>query len=178
MSLVLLFDTETSGLVRNSLVPLERQPAPIEFFGHIVDDASGEILEELEFFANPGFTIDPVITQITGIKPEQLVNEKPFRHYVPQVKTLIEKSDLVVAHNLSFDKAIIDFACKRCGVEVNWPRLCCSVQETEWIKSHRLKLTDLHEELFGEPFVGAHRARVDVEALTRCYLELRRRGDL
>jgi len=52
------------------------------------------------------------------------------------------------------------------------------VQETEWIKGHRLSLSALHEELFGEPFSGAHRARVDVDALTRCFNELRQRGDI
>ena len=63
-------------------------------------------------------------------------------------------------------------------IECEWPRLCCTVENTEWLHGHRLSLSALHEELFGEPFSGAHRARTDVAALTRCYLELVKRGDL
>src|SRR5690625_5311649 len=33
-------------------------------------------------------------------------------------------------------------------------------------------LTELHEKLFGEPFAEAHNATADVEATTRCFLEL------
>ena len=33
-------------------------------------------------------------------------------------------------------------------------------------------LTDLHQKLFGEPFKEAHNASADVEATTRCFLEL------
>src|SRR5699024_4576389 len=36
-------------------------------------------------------------------------------------------------------------------------------------------LTELHEELFDEPFAEAHNATADVEATTRCFLELVRR---
>ena len=33
-------------------------------------------------------------------------------------------------------------------------------------------LTQLHEKLFGEDFDAAHNASADVEATTRCFLEL------
>src|SRR5690606_22933663 len=36
-------------------------------------------------------------------------------------------------------------------------------------------LTELHEFLFAEPFLEAHNATADVEATTRCFLELLRR---
>lgn len=177
--IAMVFDTETSGLVKNSLVPLNGQPSVIEFFGQLVDSEDGRIIKELEFFCDPGFTIDPVITRITGITAEQLVSEKPFNHYSAAVREMINESEAVVAHNLSFDMAIIDYACARCNDKPLWPeRRICTVEQTEWMKGHRLSLSALHEELFGEPFAGAHRARVDVQALTRCFLELVKRGDL
>jgi DNA polymerase III subunit alpha len=37
-------------------------------------------------------------------------------------------------------------------------------------------LTELHSHLFGEPFAEAHNATADVEATTRCFLELIRIG--
>ena len=36
-------------------------------------------------------------------------------------------------------------------------------------------LTDLHQKLFGEVFAEAHNASADVEATTRCFLELLRK---
>jgi DNA polymerase III epsilon subunit-like protein len=182
--LAFIFDTETTGLVKNSLVPLNSQPRIIEFFGHTVDDESGEVVNEIEFMCDPGIQISDEITRITGIKQENLKGAKPFRFYASQILDAIAKADAVVAHNLSFDKWLVECEIVKSEIclpegKVPWPsRLICTVEQTEWIKSHRLSLSALHEELFGEPFKGAHRARIDVQALTRCYLELRKRGDL
>ncbi len=178
--LAFIFDAETTGLVNNSLIPLDNQPRIIEFFGHLVDDETGEVIEELEFMCDPGVPIDHVITRITGIKQEQLDGQKPFSYHTIDMHRMIVKADAAVAHNLSFDMALLAFEFERDNkAVVNWPkRLICTVEQTEWMRGHRLSLGALHEELFGEPFAGAHRARHDVEALTRCYLELRKRGDL
>lgn len=40
------------------------------------------------------------------------------------------------------------------------------------------KLIELHEKLFGETFVDAHDARVDVKACARCFFELKKRNVL
>lgn len=173
-----IYDVETTGLVKNSLVPLDSQPRVIEFFGHLVDD-EGDVKEEIEFFCDPGIPLDPVITRITGIKEEQLKGQKPFSSHAGMICRMISEAEAVVAHNLSFDMALVEADCQRSNVPVFWPkRLICTVEQTEWIKGHRLSLGGLHEELFGEPFTGAHRARTDVMALTKCYLELRKRGEV
>lgn len=176
---VFVFDTETTGLVKNSLVPLASQPRIIEFFGHTVDDETGEVLSEIEFMCNPGIPLPTFIIQKVGIKQEEVDDQPPFSAHAAQICEAVSVVDAVVAHNLSFDLALVEADCERAGCQPVWPaRLICTVEQTEWLKGHRLSLTDLHTELFGEPFKGAHRARVDVEALTRCYLELRKRGDL
>lgn len=176
---VFIFDTETTGLVKNSLVPLDKQPRIIEFFGHTVDDETGDVLNEIEFFCDPGIPIEPIITRITGIKQEQLTGQKPFSSHRLDIQKAIDEADAVLAHNASFDLHLVECEFQRCnGSVIRWPRKICTVEQTEWIRSHRLSLTALHEELFGEGFPAAHRARTDVEALTRCYLELKRRGDI
>jgi DNA polymerase-3 subunit alpha len=178
MKRTLIFDTETTGLVGNSLLREAHQPRVIEFFGNVVD-AKGKVTDELEFFANPGIPIPPIITRITGITSETLVGEKPFRENAEAVKSLLWSCDSVVAHNLSFDMAIIDFEMKRMELDCDWPDIrICTVEQTEWFKGHRLNLQALHEHLFDEGFEDAHRARNDVNALTRCFNELRERGDI
>lgn len=177
MERALIFDTETTGLIANSLVAERNQPRVIEFFGHIVHPDTGEIADELEFLCDPGIPLTAEITRITGIKPEDVAGRPRFAEFQPRVAELIASADAVVAHNLSYDWQMLNIEFMRCQAEASWPKVrICTVEETEWLKGYRLGLSALHEELFGEAFKGAHRARQDVEALTRCFLELRKRG--
>jgi DNA polymerase III epsilon subunit family exonuclease len=171
----LVFDTETTGLIKNMLPPLDRQPHIIEFFALSLDSAGNE-LEKFHYLFNPGVKFEEKITQITGITPDMLKNEKSFSVIAQHILELIEVHDEVVAHNLSFDKAMIDVEMKRCGKKVKWPSLICTIEATEYIKGYRLNLNALHEMLFDVEFKDAHRAENDVRALARCFNELRKMG--
>lgn len=174
----LVFDTETTDLISNSLLSEKHQPQIIEFCGLVYDDQAQE-LEGLEFFCDPGKPLPDEVTRITGIKAEDLRGAPRFEAVADRIVALIESADSVVAHNLSYDMAVVDFELARLGRRARWPAdRVCTVEQTEHLKGHRLKLADLHALLFGEPFAGAHRARVDVEALARCYHELVRRGEI
>lgn len=174
----LLIDSETTDLVPNSVLGERHQPRITEFFGHTID-VNGKVLHELEFMCNPGIKIPAAAKRITGITDEMLKDHPPFSHFKDAVLMLISQANAVVAHNLSYDKFVIDTELARCGSVAGWPSTqICTVEETEWYKGHRLNLGSLYEHLFGEPFAGAHRARQDVEALTRCFVELRKRGDV
>lgn len=179
---VFIFDTETTGLISNSMLPPEKQPFVIEFYGGLweaVPEEAPELFREVEFFAKPPVEIEEVITRITGITPEMLEGEKPFRDNLEAVLGIIAEADEVVAHNLSYDMAITNLEAVREGATISWPKVqTCTVEATEHLKGHRLNLSGLHEYLFGEPFAGAHRAKVDVEALAQCYFELVRRGEI
>jgi DNA polymerase-3 subunit alpha (Gram-positive type) len=171
----LVFDTETTGLVKNMLQPLDRQPHIIEFFALSLDSAGNE-LEAFHYLCNPKIKLEEKITEITGITSEMLKDEKPFSAIAQHILELIEVHDEVVAHNLSFDKTVVDVEMKRCGKKVKWPSLICTVEATEYMKGHRLNMNALHEMLFGVVFTGAHRAENDVRALARCFNELRKMG--
>ena len=89
---------------------------------------------------------------------------------------MIEGADEVVAHNLAFDKAMLDFEFMRLDTELKWPAMICTVEATRHLKGHRLNLMALYEMLFSERFTEAHRAENDVRALARCFLKLRENG--
>ena len=173
----LVFDTETTDLIKNKLQPLDKQPFIIEFFGLSLD-LEGNELCEYHFMFNPGFDISESVTSITKITNEMLVGKPKFGDHALEIKKIIEFHDEVVAHNLSYDKSIVDFEMKRAGLEVEWPDLVCTVEATEHIKGFRLNLNALHELLFGEGFTGAHRAENDVRALANCFRELRTTGSV
>lgn len=178
-----VFDTETSGLIPNSLLPLAQQPYITEFYGALVDLQSGKIIEELEFLCKIPIKLEPIITKITGLTDEMLESEQEYAAYDDEVRRFFGQTDAeaVIAHNISFDIGMVENETRRCGThrEFRWPkRRICTVEQTEWIKGHRLNLASLHTELFGESFPEAHRAKNDVSALIRCSSELYTRGDL
>ena len=174
----LIFDTETSGLRLPRLVPESKQPHIFEFYGCLVDESTWEIVEEFDELMKPPVPLVEKITKITTVTNEMIADKPPFKAYAEAIKALIEKADRVVAHNASFDVDMVNGEMSRLGMAVDWPEVVCTVEQTMHLKSHRLKLSDLHELLFGDSFKGAHRARVDVEALTRCYKQLRIDGEI
>lgn len=168
--IVTVFDTETTGLISSGLIPLERQPYVIEFCAITVDLSNKDSEPKLinDFLVKAPIPVSEKITEITNITNAMLENEKPFSEYIDRVMESLENCDAVIAHNLAFDKEIIDFEMKRNGQEIKWPRLICTVEQSMPLKGYRLSLADLHRELTGGIFEGAHRAKNDVEALVRC----------
>lgn len=177
-----IFDTETTGLVTNRKLKLKSQPHIIEFYGCLVDLKKGKVLSEINQLIKPPdpFLVTEEITRITGLKYEDLKDAPPFEDVAEKIITALEKAPVLIAHNLSFDKEMIEIEADRCwDQKIKWPkRLLCTVEQTIHIKGFRLNLSGLHEHLFGEKFEGAHRAKVDVEALTRCCVKLVKMGVL
>lgn len=175
---IFFFDTETTDLIGNSLLPENQQPRIIELYGAIIDTSQDFAkLDEIEFLCNPGVRITPEITKITGIKGEDVAEAPAIGRHLPAVAKILGKADAVSAHNLAYDFAVLNYEARRNDREMPWPRIkICTVQETEHIKGFRLSLSALHEHLFGEAFAGAHRARQDVEASIRCFRELHAQG--
>lgn len=177
--MALLFDTETTGLIDNRTVKLEKQPEIIEYYGCIASLRSGEIVDELDVLIRPSRpeVVTKEITRITGLTwDEHLHDKEPFAKQADKIFSQIQGAPIVIAHNLSFDKEMIDIESQRLNTKVKWPkRLLCTVEQTIHLKGFRLNLSNLHELLFGERFDGAHRAKVDVQALVRCAVELHKR---
>ena len=174
----LIFDTETTGLIENRSVKLTAQPHVIDFYAALVDLRTGEIEKEWDYLIKPPKPITAEITGITGITNEMVDGKPDFAHYAPFIKQAIQEAPLVIAHNLSFDKEMIDLEFERLGQVLTWPSLSCTVEATIHLKGFRLTLSALHELLFGQSFSGAHRAKHDVAALIRCAVELAKRGEI
>lgn len=171
-----IFDTETTGLIKNSAQPLAKQPHIIEFSGLLVDTETDEELGALDFLCDPGIAITAEITKITGITQAMVKGTKPFADRQKEVDAFFAQANAVAAHNLSYDQSMVEFEVARQGKLFAWPeRRICTVEATEHLKGHRLSLAALHELLFGETFADAHRAKNDVAALRRCFIELIKR---
>jgi DNA polymerase III subunit epsilon len=174
---VAVIDTE-SGLVNNSGIALDKQPHVIEFYGCIIDE-SGAVIRELGFLCNPEVPIEKDVVRITGITDAMVAKEKPFRERVEELQDFFLDADAVVGHNLFHDMSVLNFELQRCGVEpaLFWPEIkICTVECTEHLRGYRLSLSALHELLFNQGFSGAHRAKNDVAATVKIFIELVKRG--
>ena len=168
-----VFDFETNGLTRHPDAPLERQPKAIEFGGALVDE-EGEILDTLEVLIDPGVPLEPIITKITGLTDEDLKGQKTFPEVAPLLRAFFERADVMVAHNLPFDKSVLTYELRRHGLEQGWPwpaGQMCTVEEhvAEW--GRRPKLLELFEHYVGAPLAQTHRALDDVRALVTVCVE-------
>lgn len=172
------FDTETDGLVGAKVIRQERWPRIIELYAVMYDEE--EKIDEIDMLINPVRKIDKEIIGITGITNEMLEGQPLFPVAGERFRNFLSRSGEVLAHNLSFDKTVVDLEMMRLNVEpsIAWPRLICTVEASEHYLMRRLKLVELHEFLFQVPFASAHRARNDVEAMVKCFFEMKRRGDI
>lgn len=173
----LLLDTETTGLIENRTIKIARLPHLTEYYGCLADVDTGEVRSEVHHLVRPPIAIPEENERRTGITNEMVADCPPFAEVAPLVKEQIETAPLVIAQNLSFDMEMLGVEFERLGQQIAWPRKkICTVEQTVHLRGYRLNLSDLHENLFGERFEGAHRAKNDVLAMLRCVVELRKRG--
>lgn len=191
---VVLFDTETTGLLKPKVSDIHLQPQVIEYYGmKVIHRADGVIekIDEFETYLRPAKEFnESIITKITGIT-NAVINDAPsFFDIHKKLLEFYSGVGRIVAHNCAFDDAMVKNEYLRLATDeqitvdefndaiaqINSMKKLCTVQKTMFIQQRRLSLTNLHLELFEVPFEGAHRARGDVEALFRCYEELCKRG--
>ena len=187
----LIFDTETTGLPKRWDAPLtdfDNWPRCIQIAWQLHDEM-GNLIESQDYLVKPeGFNIPFDAEKIHGISTELAQEEGiSLQEVLKKFNVALEKTKFVVGQNVGFDLNIMGAEFLREGMEnslQDFPVLdTCTEKTAELCKLPggrygRFKLptlTELHEELFSEPFAEAHNATADVEATTRCFLELIRK---
>jgi len=186
--IVLAFDTETTGLIDNLLIPLERQPEVIEWAHMLVDLDKCDILDEWQTLIRPRLRTHKLneivgkekksITQMTGITDEMVANAPYFADVAERIIQAIDGAPAVLAHNASFDCDMINIELQRLQAEVRWPERICTIEQSNHYFGRRASLSELHQHLLGTPHEDAHRAMPDVQALVMIATEMRVKGDL
>lgn len=184
----LIFDTETTGLPRNYNAPVtdtDNWPRCIQIAWQLHDEL-GNLMEHQDYLVKPnGFNIPYDAERIHGISTE-LAQEQGIElgEVLAKFNEVLAKAKFVVGQNVGFDVNIMGCEFHRLGVSspmANMPVLdTCTEITADLLKipggrGGKFKLptlTELHQYLFGVPFAEAHNATADVEATTRCFLEL------
>ena len=189
----LIFDTETTGLPKRWDAPIsdtDNWPRAIQIAWQL-HDAMGHCINHQDYLIKPdGFNIPYDAEQIHGISTE-LAQEKgvPLQDVLEKFNEALGKAKFLVGQNVGFDINIIGcefFREDMANPIQELPVLdTCTEHTAELCKipggrGGKFKLptlTELHEFLFDEAFNEAHNATADVEATTRCFLELIRRQE-
>lgn len=165
---IVIFDTETTGLLKPDDAPLEDQPKVIEFYGVAINE-NFEILSELETFIDPQEPLTKEITRITGIKDSDVIGAPTFDGVASSINLLFKDADMAVAHNIAFDNGMMQVMYDRIGKEREMAvHQFCTVDALKPEYGRRIALGALYKKLFGSYF-KAHRAKNDVQALVRCF---------
>ena len=184
----LIFDTETTGLPRNWSAPItdtKNWPRCVQIAWQLHDEL-GNLIEHQDYLVKPeGFNIPFDAERIHGISTE-LVQEQgiSLQEVLEKFNSALSKTQFIVGQNLGFDINILGCEFHRMGIQSpmsSMPVLDTCTEVTASLlklpggRGGKFKwptLTELHNYLFGTPFSEAHNATADVEATTRCFLEL------
>jgi len=187
----LIFDTETTGLPKKFNAPVsdtDNWPRCIQIAWQL-HDAMGNLIEHKDYLIQPdGFNIPFDAEKIHGISTELAhENGEPLEEVLEKFNTALNKAKFIVGQNVGFDLNIMGSEFYRNNIETKLGKLpvldtctettaqLCQIPGGRGGKFKLPTLTELHEFLFNEPFAEAHNATADVEATTRCFLELVRR---
>jgi DNA polymerase-3 subunit alpha len=187
----LIFDTETTGLPKRWGAPIsdtDNWPRCIQIAWQL-HDAMGNLLEHQDYLINPeGFNIPYDAEKVHGISTELAQAQgHGLQEVLDKFNVALSKAKFIVGQNVGFDVNIMGCEFYRIGIQSpmsSMPVLDTCTEVTASLlklpggKGGRFKLptlTELHSYLFKVPFNEAHNATADVEATTRCFLELIRR---
>ncbi|NVJ89335.1 MAG: DNA polymerase III subunit alpha, partial [Flavobacteriaceae bacterium] len=184
----LIFDTETTGLPKSWNAPItdtDNWPRCIQIAWQLHDDM-GNLIENQDYLIKPeGFNIPYDSEQIHGISTDLAIeNGVLLSEVLEKFNETLSKTKFIVGQNVDFDLNIMGCEFHRLGVKTNLnslpildtctekTALLCQIPGGRGGKFKLPTLTELHSHLFGTEFAEAHNATADVEATTRCFLEL------
>lgn len=187
----LIFDTETTGLIKDKLDPTHpSQPMPVQV-GMKLDAPNRREMVAANYLIIPdGWTMDPKAAEITGLSDD--IAKEYGTHLITGVEfflDMVNNADILVAHNARFDITVMRRATlvysELTGQTYRDPfegktMICTMLASIDLVKAPPKrngqwkwpKLEECVRFFFNETLEGAHDALVDVRATGRVYYEL------
>lgn len=193
---ILVFDTETTGLPERGapIIAVHRWPYIVQLSYLIFDTNDNKIIETVDNIIKlpDGVKITPESENIHHIS-NKMVKKKgvSIKDELIKFNERLVEVDMIIAHNIIFDKNIIkvesirnniisNFTCNRHKIQeyctmMNSIELCKIVRHykngNEYYKYP--KLMELHEYLFNTIPDGLHNSMVDILVCLRCYIKMK-----
>ena len=194
---VLVFDTETTGLFppRNEIA---KYPYIVQISWFIYDYGDNKIKSMNDHIIKlaPNMVIPQQSIDVHGITNEIMntrgidIQETLFR-FVSDIKTCA----MIIAHNINFDKRVINVELMRNGfskslTELRRKEFCtmkkgmdvCKLTMQSYYSKKRIpkfpRLTELHDKLFEKSPKNIHNALIDILMCFRCYYKMTQKFDI
>lgn len=173
----ILFDTETTGLVKSRDLPLAVCPKIIELYAMEVDDEFN-FIDELDILIDPKEMLTAEIVGITGITQDMVKGKGDIVAHWPQIREFMfnPRIESWTGHNVTFDNDMMFIEARRVAHKWEQKPLWCSVEFCETQYGRRKNLGDFYELVMGEPLEDAHRAKNDVVGLQKVLKKLAAKG--
>lgn len=201
---ILVIDCETNSLPLDWGKPasdVDNWPRIIQYAWELFDETGKTIKQASYLIAPNGWTIpDKEYFVAKGHSEPEAVKACKFwtdHGYETGINALIgepiekvltewvldyNQADLLLAHNLNFDKSVVSAELIRAKIKVkgNIPGFCtkeegediCKLPSQYPGKFKWPRLEELYRHLFKKDFEGAHDAGADIQACKECYLEI------
>lgn len=195
----LVFDTETTGLIRNNYSD-NNNPYLASIAVLLYDTEVNRVISSFNNTIRPvGWEMPPEAEAINGLSTKYLCDTGvPAQVVIPLFMAVASKADLVVGHNVNFDIGVMSAALWRHIVleqneafahEVitkHWltkPAFCTMKESKNVVQVPNKKggfkypkLTEAYKHFFGKDLDRAHSANADAVATLEIYLALTKEG--
>jgi DNA polymerase III alpha subunit (gram-positive type) len=189
---VLVFDTETTGLINKSLLPLQYKdlafhPYITQLSAILYDVDNQKVKKVFNTYVKIPVHVEipEIVVQLTGITREKCDSGMEIGEALSAFYKLYLKCDAIVAHNMWFDSKMIRIECMRNRFpemrdifyeNVSTKPISCTMMEgMKYCGLNRfVRLSVLYELLFKEDAnqFELHNSLVDTMVCLRCYLKI------
>lgn len=166
---LIFIDTETTGLELDSRVIS---------IAYIITEFEGTELKSTYAVIKPDGKYDASTinnSHIHGLTPAIVNGGTDLLGVLATLESLIHKDDVLVGHNINYDRQILINEAKRLGLELNVLKLrteCTLKMARDKLQGTNHKLGTVYYKFFRETFEGAHNALQDTRACMKCYFAL------
>ena len=197
---VIVFDTETTGLPQGwntSILETDKWPHIVQISWILFDIDKKEVINMEDHIINCGVPIPEESVNIHGITKQRSERKGvPLSDAMNLFDRDLQEADVVVAHNISFDKRMLMVEAIRHHRKQYFTRDGVRKQEVCTMKSTKdickiernnskgevynkyPTLSELHNHFFGYNPSGTHDSMADVLICLRCYLLLETGRDI
>ena len=196
---ILVFDTETTGLPEDkaSIYEVNKYPHIVQLSYIFYDVSNNNVIVKDDYIKlNPTIPISEKSLEIHGLNHEFL--NANGSHIIPVLREFnefLDRCDIVIGHNVSFDKRMIFVECLRHkidqkftkyenNVKITKPEYCTMKNTKEYCNIIALtktnktfikqpKLIELYTTLFADEPIPKelHNSLVDILCTLRCYIK-------
>ena len=177
-----IFDVETTGLPKQRNAPLENTelwPYIVQISWIVIDIIDGEITDIKDNIIKlpEDVTIPEDSIKVHGITNEKMLESGvDIKEILLDFQSDINNSEIIVAHNIEFDQAVIGVeSIRNLGFNLfdgYRKNKYCTMKRSRKLCKKWAKLSFLHEKLFKQVPNNLHNSLIDVFVCFRCFYKL------